>query len=286
MYALFIGSGNTLGLNLQLFNGNYDTKEKMEVMGAKELAIGYTIDDYNFMKQHRWSSQVSDKLNCFEINLGRCQGNITEHLYLLRELSKNNLDVLQNTSSEPTLQNLLSELKEHPFDFSDVKYIFLEFFMLYGPEDRYLSAENRTLAEVEELLIDDDTDVEQLRSDILKCMANYDSVLYTDLVMKKFVKEIEYLTKQNKKVFIVWWRKTAPNFEETERFPDIKKYAVKFPTDENKNNLCTEEFLISHKFTIDQDHPLGKYLPRRNLYGSINGHKLIAEKILDFINNT
>lgn len=283
MYALFIGSGNTLGLNLQLFNGRYDTKEKMEKLGAKELATEYTADDYNFMKQHRWSSEVSNKLNCFEINLGKCQGGVAEHLYLLQELRKGNLEVLRTTLSE---SNLLSTLKARSFDFSEVDYIFLEFFMLYGPEDRYLFTKDRTVEEVEQFLIDDNTNIEKLRSNISEWMMNYDSLSYVDLVMKKFTKEIEYLTKQNKKVFIVWWRKTAPNFEETERFPDIKKYAVKFPTDENKNNLCTEEFLISHKFTIDQDHPLGKYLPRRNLYGSINGHKLIAEKILDFVNNT
>jgi len=240
-----------------MFNGKYDTIDKIKALNPDEISSPYE-EDQPFVFNLRWSKRIADYLNRTELNLSQAGGSPAESLHLLQLT-----------------------------DLSDVDYIFIELSGIFSFYDRYmfpLGMHNlvpRTPREIEKFLTDGKKDRPELRKKIKEWLVTFDPVSFTDEVMAALEKELQTPEMQDKKIAFIWWRysRITDDAVDRNRYPFFDKYAVKFPYPGNENNYEAEAMLLDLKLTVYQEHPLGEHMAFPDPHAGIKGNDLIYECI-------
>lgn len=254
--VIFLGSSNTFGVGLHTFRPEYLTES-----GIKELKFPYYElgEDKEFIRENRWTNQVSKFLKREEINISAAGGSPAASLYNL-----NNTDL------------------------SDIDYIFFEFSGIYNYHDRFFHGDDypNTPHEIEAFLTNGKNDRPELRKRIMDWIENYNPTEFIDGILELLNKKIKELS--DKKIIILFWHDAVHGGNEkldfnSEKYSWLKEYMVKFPTKTDKDNYIVHNFILENKLRVCDEHPLSK-LMNQDIHAGIQGNKIVAEIVINYIN--
>jgi hypothetical protein len=255
--VIFFGSSNTFGVGLHTFRDVYLTESGIKTITFPYLENG---DDKKFIKQKRWTNLVAKFLKQNEINISEVGGSPAATLYNL-----NNTDL------------------------SEIDYIFFEFSGIYNYFDRYFHSNHeypKTPHEIELFLTSGKNDRPELKQRILKWLDEYNPNEFIDEVLILLKEKIEQLN--DKKFIILFWHDAVHlsnrkiNFD-LEKYSWLKKYMIKFPTKEDKDNYIVHNFILENNLRICDEHPLS-YLMKEDIHAGIKGNEMVAEIVINYIN--
>lgn len=255
-FALFLGASNTFGVGLHTFRDVY-----MSETGANKLTWPYNqvgIDN-EFIRQHRWTNIVSNYINRKEINIAEAGGSPAESLHRLEVY-------------EPL---------------TNIDYIFFEFSAMYSYFDKYVHGGDypRTPLEIEAFLTNGKNDRPELRERIINWLINYNPTEFINEVLLVLKHKLE--TYADKKVIILLWRECEIDVESKEH-SWLKKYLVRFPTQQNENNYVVQNLLEERKLRVMDEYPFYHILKRNypetiDIHAGLKGNKLIADIIINHL---
>jgi hypothetical protein len=247
--VLFLGSSNTFGVGLHTFKEKYLTEE-----GIKEINWPYNQsgEDNEFIYSVRWTGLVADHLHRNEINVAEAGGSPAESLHRL-----------QNT------------------DLSDTDYIFFEFSGIYNYFDRYFHNDEypKTPHEIEAFLTNGKNDRPELRQRILDWLDKYNPNEFIDEVLILLKEKIEQLN--NKKIIVLFWHGDL-DFN-NEKYSWLKKYMVKFPTNQNQNNYIVHNWVLENNYRVCDEHPMKEFM-YPDIHAGVKGNKHISKIVINHIN--
>jgi hypothetical protein len=257
-YALFLGASNTFGVGLHTFREVYMSEE-----GANKLRWPYNQSpqhDNPFIYENRWTNIVSNYINRKEINIAEAGGSPAESLHRLEVY-------------EPL---------------TNIDYIFFEFSAIYHYFDKYLhnSQYPKTPREIERFLTNGKNDRPELRERIINWLINYNAEEFTNEVLTTLKNKLETLT--DKKVIILLWRDCRIDVESAEH-SWLKKYLVKFPTQQDENNYVVHNLIEERKLRVMDEYPFFHILQRNypeteDIHAGLEGNKLVANIIINHLN--
>ena len=255
--VIFFGSSNTFGVGLHTFRDCYLSND-----GIKNCPWPYrqTSEDDEFIKSVRWTNNVSKYINRNEINVAEAGGSPAESLY--------------------RLQNM---------DLTDIDYIFFEFSGIYNYFDRYFHNDEypKTPHEIEAFLTNGKKDRPELKERIMNWLEKYNPNEFIDEVLILLKEKIENLN--DKKFIILFWHGPEHNNGRniidfnSQKYEWLKKYMIKFPTKSDPDNYIVHNLIKEKKLTVSDEHPLS-HLMHEDIHAGIKGNELIAEMVIDYIN--
>lgn len=257
--AIFLGASNTHGVSLHYFRELYNDYENVNPEWPYNSL--YTDDNEKFIREKRFSAQLSKYLNVSEINLSRAGGSPAESLYILSQT-----------------------------DLTDVEYVIFEFSSIYSYFDRYFHSEfdfqknkpiPRTPSEIESFL-NKSNDIE-LKNKIIEWIINYNPYEFMNEV---FIKLTDFInTNPHIKFAILIWRDALDFTNPKLQF--LQKYIVKFPLLNDETNILVEKYLMENKYTVHHEFKWVDKLKlppnMKEMHPSLNGHNKIFEILKSYI---
>ena len=247
--VIFFGSSNTFGVGLHTFRDCYLSEDGIKQITWPYYELG---EDKFFILENRWTNNVAQFLNREEINISEVGGSPAAALYKLQITDLENID-----------------------------YIFFEFSGIYNYFDRYFHNDEypKTPHEIEAFLTNGKNDRPELRHRILNWLDKYNPNEFIDEVLILLKEKIEQLNDKN--ITILFWHGDL-NFN-SEKYSWLKKYMVKFPTNQNPNNYIVHNWVLENNYRVCDEHPMKNFM-YSDIHTGPKGNKHISEIVINYIN--